>query len=93
LVQKIDGETGTIAATIETNVRDSVSDGDITVGGGSVWAMNRWSTVVRIDPKRKVVTGIYQPPQGTPMGRRICFEADRLWVSGSSIFKVIPPDQ
>ena len=90
LLQKINGRTGEISATIATNVVDSSSDGSIVVGGGSVWAMTRFSTVVEIDPEKSSILGVYAPEPGTIMGRRSCYGDDALWISGSSIFRVEP---
>ena len=92
IVQRIDGQTGELVATIETGAVDMESDGDIVIGGGFVWIINRGSTVARIDPDSNAVKGLFRPPPGTLMGRRIRYGAGSLWVSGGSIFRISPPE-
>jgi len=87
LVQKIDVKLG-VVGTIDTNVRDSSTDGGITVGGGFVWTMNRYTTISRIDPTTNTATGLFQPAPGVSMGRRFCYYSDALWITGPSLFKV-----
>ena len=91
LVQRVDTATGEVVATIATGARDMESDGDVTFGGGHVWTITRNSMVARIDPASNTVTGVFVPPTGTLMGRRIRWGAGSLWVSGSSIFRIDPP--
>jgi streptogramin lyase len=92
VVQRIDPSTGTVAATIETGVTDMESDGDLAVGGGFVWAINRGSTVAKVDPAASSLAGLFRPPPGTIMGRRIRYGADSLWISGGSIFRTTLPE-
>jgi virginiamycin B lyase len=92
IVQRIDGQTGELLATIGTGAVDMESDGDIATGGGFVWTINRGSTVARIDPDSNAVKGLFRPPSGTLMGRRIRYGAGSLWVSGGSIFRISPPE-
>ncbi len=92
IVQRIDGQTGELTATIATGAVDMESDGDIATGGGFVWTITRGSTVARIDPNTNWVKGVFHPPSGTLMGRRIRYGAGSLWISGSSIFRISPPD-
>lgn len=89
--QRIDGATGTVVATIETHASDMESDGDIAVGGGFVWIITRGSTVAQIDPKANLLKGLFQPPTGQIMGRRIRYGGGSLWISGGSIFRIRPP--
>ena len=91
IVQRIDGQTGELVATIETGAVDMESDGDITTGGGFVWIITRGSTVVRIDPNTNLGEGVFRPQSGTLIGRRIRYGAGSLWVSGGSIFRILPP--
>jgi virginiamycin B lyase len=48
-VQRIDGKTGEVTATIE--VAESFRGGDITVGGGYVWVTALGTPLAQIDPK------------------------------------------
>src|SRR5262249_51611368 len=91
LVERIDGATKQSAATIETGTTDMESDGDITAGNGYVWMINRGSTVVQIDPRTNAVKGVFRPPVGTLMGRRVRFGGGALWISGPSIFRIKAP--
>jgi virginiamycin B lyase len=70
IVQRIDGRTGQVVATIETGVTDMESDGDIVPGGGFIWTINRGAIVTRIDPRANTVNGTFRPPPGTSSGRR-----------------------
>jgi virginiamycin B lyase len=92
LVEMVDGSLNQILWTIETGVTDMESDGDITVGGGSVWMITRGSTIAQIDPETQVLKGILRPPAGTIAGRRIRYGAGSLWVSGSSILRIAAPE-
>jgi virginiamycin B lyase len=92
LVQRIDASTGAVVATIETGASDMVNDGDIAAGGGFVWVINRSSVIARVDPAGNTAAGLFRPPPGTIMGRRIRYGAESLWISGRSIFRVERPD-
>ena len=92
IVQRIDATTGAVVATIETGVVDMESDGDIVAGGGFMWIITRGSIVSNIDPTKNSVTGIFAPRPGTGMGRRVRYGAGSLWISGSSIFRILPPN-
>jgi streptogramin lyase len=83
---------GEATTSIETGVTDMESDGDITTGGGYIWMINRNSTIAKIDPETASLAGLYRPPTGTLMGRRISFGDDSLWISGQSVFRVKPPN-
>ena len=87
-VQRIDGQTGKVTATIET--RAAGGGGDIATGGGYVWMSMPGIPVAQIDPKtstliRKFVGGI-------GFGDAIRYGAGSLWVSGSSIHGIQPPN-
>jgi virginiamycin B lyase len=92
VAQRVDARTGNILATIETGTSDMESDGDIAVGNGSVWTINRGSIVSRIDMQTNQATGTYRPPIGTSQGRRLRFGSNSLWLSGNAIYKVTPPE-
>lgn len=93
IVERIDGSSRKVTATVSTGVTDMESDGDIAFGGGYVWMINRGSTVVQIDPEAGALKAVLRPPAGTLLGRRVRFAADALWVSGASIFRIkVPPE-
>ena len=91
VVQRIDGHTGQVLATIATGAKDMESDGDIAVGGGYVWTINRGAIIARIDPSTNAVLGLFRPPPGSNSGRRISFGDDVLWLSGPAIYRAQPP--
>lgn len=91
IVEGIDGGLRTVTATFNTGITDMESDGDITVGGGYVWMINRGSTIVQIDPEAETVKAVLRPPVGTLLGRRVRFGDDAIWVSGASVFRIKPP--
>jgi streptogramin lyase len=92
LVQGVDGGLLQVKVSIETGVTDMESDGDITTSRGYIWMINRSSIVAQIDPETASLAGLYRPPTGTLMGRRISFGDGSLWISGRSVFRVKPPD-
>ena len=89
-VQRVDGKTGTVVATIET-VSGYRTGGDILVGGGYVWVTLKdgMTTVVQIDPKTNTLLRMFK---GYGMGDGIRYGAGSLWISGSNIFRIKPPD-
>ena len=88
-VQRIDGKTGSVVATIETVTGYRGGD-DIVVGGGYVWVTLKGNLpVLQIDPKTNTLVRIFK---GFGMGDAIRYGADSLWVSGSEIFRIRPPD-
>lgn len=91
VVQRIDGQTGQVLATIDTGAKDMESDGDIAVGGGYVWTINRGAIIARIDPATNTVLGLFHPPPASNSGRRISFGDDALWLSGNGIYRALPP--
>jgi len=87
-VQRIDGVTGKVVATIET-LPGYRSGGDIVADGGYVWVTLKGDPVVQIDPRTNSMKRAYK---GFGMGDAIRYGADSLWVSGSNIFRIKPPD-
>jgi streptogramin lyase len=77
LVEEIDGGLEQSVQVIKTSTKDMESDGDITVGGGYVWMINRGSIIAQIDPKQEVARATMQPPVGTLAGRRIRYGQTR----------------
>lgn len=90
VVQRVDGRTGELAATIDTGSVDS--DGGIVTGGGFVWVITRRSTITRIDPGSNNARGNFRGEPDMVMGRRISYGAGSLWVSGGKIFRLEPPE-
>ena len=91
-LQRIDGQTGDVVATIETGVSNAESGGDIAVGGGFVWIIARESTLGQVDIATNSAKGTFRPAVGTLMGRRIRYGVGSLWISGPSIFRISPPN-
>jgi virginiamycin B lyase len=87
-VQRIGTVTGKVVATIDT-LPGYCSGGDIATGGGYVWVTLKGYPVVQIDPRTNAMKRAYK---GFGMGDAIRYGADSLWVSGSNIFRIKPPD-
>jgi DNA-binding beta-propeller fold protein YncE len=86
-VQRIDGQTGKLTATIELGWPGH--GGDITTGGGYVWVSLTGMPVAQIDPKTNTLIRKFVERS---MGDSIRFGAGSLWVSGSSIRRFQPPN-
>src|SRR5206468_12167931 len=89
-VQRIDGKTGALLATIEAGATGE--GGDIAVGGGYVWVTTMLVPVIQIDPKTNAVRGKFKRPAGIYLGDAIRYGGGSLWVSGSSVFRIKPPE-
>lgn len=87
---RLDRSTG-IVDTIEVPGLKDV-DGDIAVGGGSVWLINRRSLVVELDAETRQIKQRFLPKAGVHMGRRLAYGDGALWISGKSVFKVAVPN-
>lgn len=85
-VQRIDGKTGELLATIETGL--SGNGGDIVCSGGYVWVSIPGTPVAQIDPKANILVRKFK---GGPFGDGIRYGAGSLWVSGSTIHRLEPP--
>jgi DNA-binding beta-propeller fold protein YncE len=85
-VQRIDGKTGELLATIETGLQGY--GGDIACGGGYVWVSMPGTPVAQIDPKANTLVRKFK---GGGFGDAIRFGAGSLWVSGSTIHRIEPP--
>ena len=87
-VTRIDTATGK-----PTNVDADVpgAGGDLTVGGGSVWARGSDTLLARIDPKRNRVVARYGPASGSGA---VIVGAGAVWISAHDIDTVwrIPLD-
>lgn len=86
-VQRIDSQTGKVTATIETE--RAGGGGDVATGGGYVWVSMRGMPVAQIDPTNDTLIRKFM---GFGMGDAIRFGAGSLWVSGSFIHRIQPPN-
>jgi virginiamycin B lyase len=85
-VQRIDPMSGNVIASIETG--HAGRGGDITAGGGYIWATLRDVPLVQIDPNANAITALFK---GTGWGDAIRFGGGSLWLSGHSIRRLTPP--
>ena len=90
LIHRIDPASSTVVATFETGIKEE-SRGDITTGGGYVWATFRRLPVVQIDPKTNTVLRAYSGLNVA--GDAIRFGAGSIWTAGwgSTIYRITPP--
>jgi virginiamycin B lyase len=86
-VQRIDRQTGQVVATIETGLLGG--GGDITTGGGYVWATAPTVPVAQVDPETNKLLRKFT---GVGFGDAIRYGAGSLWVSGSAIHRIAPPN-
>ncbi|MER8819672.1 hypothetical protein NKH70_07570 [Mesorhizobium sp. M0991] len=89
-VQRIDGKTGELLATIEADAAGK--GGDIAAGGGFVWVSTILVPVIRIDPNTNSFSGKFKRPFGVYLGDGIRYGDGSLWISGNSIFRIKPPE-
>jgi virginiamycin B lyase len=80
-VSRIDPATDSVIATILVTPR-RVEGGDITVGGGSVWARVSDVLVARIDPSTNQVVARYGPPAGSGS---VAADDSAAWVSAHDV--------
>ncbi|MDB5538558.1 MAG: hypothetical protein JWQ89_285 [Devosia sp.] len=85
LVHRIDPASNTLTASISTGHRGS--GGDITTGGGFVWASFRGAPVVRINPLSHDIR-VYE---GVGFGDAIAYGSGSVWVSGQRLSRITPP--
>jgi len=86
-VQRIDGKSGDLVATIETG---AVGKGAIAIGGGFVWVSTRAEPIVQIDPRTNSVRSKFKIEMSEYSTIR--FGGGSLWVSGSSVRRIKPPE-
>jgi virginiamycin B lyase len=79
-VTRLDPATGAVVATIAAGVVGS--GGDMTAGGGSVWARGTDILLTQIDPRTNTVVRRYGPPSGSGAAV-VGFGA--VWVSAHDI--------
>jgi DNA-binding beta-propeller fold protein YncE len=87
-VQRIDGQTGKLTATIETG--EAGCCGDIATGGGYVWMSMPGMPVAQIDPKTNTLIRKFMGSFGEHP--RLRFGPGSLWVSGTIIRRIQPPN-
>lgn len=89
-VQRIEGKTGSLLATIQTSARGG--GGDIAAGGGFVWVSSGLLPVLQIDPTTNSLRGKFKAPLELDLGDAIRYGSGSLWVSGSRVFRIKPPE-
>jgi streptogramin lyase len=89
-VQRIDGSSGKLLATIATDAADDF--GGIVVGGGFVWTNSRAAPLVQIDPRTNLQRSRFGSPPGAFIGYRITYGGGSLWLAGSTVFRIKPPE-
>jgi streptogramin lyase len=89
-VQRIDGNSGKLLATIATEAADNY--GDIVVGGGFVWINSHTVPLVQIDPRTNSQRSRFDAQPGAFMGYTIAYGGGSLWLAGSTVFRIKPPE-
>ena len=78
-VTRIDADTN---RTVRIAARVRGEGGDLTVGGGSVWARGSDKLLTRIDPKRRRVVARYGPPSGSGA---VIVGGRAVWISAHDV--------
>jgi streptogramin lyase len=89
-VQRVDGNSSKLLATIATEAADQI--GDMVVGGGFVWINSQKVPLVQIDPLTNSQRSKFSPPPGAFIGYTITYGGGSLWLGGSAVFRVKPPE-
>jgi streptogramin lyase len=89
-VQRIDVGGNKVLATIATEAADQ--HGDIVVGGGFVWTNSQNGPLVQVDPATNSRRSTFASPPGKFMGYSIAYGGNSLWLGGTAIFRVKPPE-
>jgi streptogramin lyase len=89
-VQRFDGSSGKLLATVATEADGKY--GDIAVGGGSVWINSLKVALIQIDPHTNSQRSRFVPPQNAFMGFTIAYGGSSLWLGGSAVYRVKPPE-
>ena len=90
MIQRIDGNSGKLLATFAT---EAVGEGgDMAVGGGSVWINSRGVALMQIDPRTNSQRSRFDAPAGAFMGWTIAYGGGSLWLGGSAVFRIKPPE-
>lgn len=78
---RVDPATNRVTATIPVD-DGPVSGGDLTVGGGFVWARVSGSLVAKIDPRTNTVVARYGPAGGSGS---VAADAQALWITAHDV--------
>jgi streptogramin lyase len=89
-VQRFDGNSGKLLATIATDAADNY--GDIVVGGGFVWINSGSVPLVQIDPQTNSQRSRFDSPAGAFVGYSIAYGGGSVWLGGSALFRIKPPE-
>ncbi len=92
IIHRIDPATNTVVATFDAGI-DEEAKGDITTGGGYVWAAFRRYPLVQIDPATNELLRIYKG--ATLPGVAVVFAGGSLWTAGwgqAAIYRIAPPE-
>lgn len=79
-IVRIDPESAEIAATIDTGMTGG--GGDMTAGGGFVWARSNYTIAARIDPETDQVVERYAPSSGSGA---IAVGYGAVWISAHDV--------
>jgi streptogramin lyase len=89
-VQRIAGSSGRLLATLATDAAGNY--GDIVVGGGFVWINSQTVPLMQIDPQTNSRRSRFDAPPGAVMGYRMTYGGGSLWLGGSAVFRIKPPE-
>jgi virginiamycin B lyase len=78
-VTRIDADTG---RTVHIAAKVRGEGGDLTVGGGFVWARGADRLLTRIDPRRRKVVARYRPSSGS---RAVIVGGGAVWISAHDV--------
>ena len=76
-VSRVDPATDEVVATIKVD-KGAITGGDLTVGGGFVWARVSRSLVSQVDPDTNLVVARIGQPEGSGS---VAADANALWIS------------
>ena len=86
-LQRVDGVSGRVIASIATGAPDK---GTITAGGGFVWVSTRHVPIIQVDPRTNAIRSRYYLP--VEEYATIRYAGGSLWLSGSSVRRIRPPE-
>lgn len=90
-VQRVDGSSGKLLATFATDAKGDY--GDIVEGGGFVWTNSDAAPLVQIDPRTNSQRARFEkPPGAVGLGYRMTYGGGSLWLGGTSIYRIKPPE-
>ena len=89
-VERIDGSSGKLLATFATDAIDRF--GEMVVGGGFVWINSDKAPLLQIDPRMNAQRSRFDSPNGAFMSYAIAYGGGSLWLGGSAVFRITPPE-